>query len=297
MSKFVNYRVFVAIVETGSITQAALKLNYSAPAISKQLTKLEHDLQVQLFHRSHKNLDITEVGKRFYSKCKAILLSISEAEEELLAEHDVISGTISITLSKALCRSIIFEVLSTFIDKHPQVQFDIHFSDHLEDLHNENLDFAFRLGKLQDSSHMISIPLIETQLVACATPSYLDKHGCPKRFSDLGSAKFILMSPLNASEALRNFFRKEKVRLDKTMLHTSNDVEGVYQSVLTGLGIGMLLDISIQQEIYDGTFISILPERNLPRKRLYLLYKKSQWQTQKQQAFKAHIKKFLSSKK
>ena len=72
MSKFVNYRVFVAIVETGSITQAALKLNYSAPAISKQLTKLEHDLQVQLFHRSHKNLDITEVGKRFYSKCKAI---------------------------------------------------------------------------------------------------------------------------------------------------------------------------------------------------------------------------------
>lgn len=57
----------------------------------------------------------------------------------------------------------------------------------------------------------------------------------------------------------------------------------------------MLLDISTQQEIKDGTFISVLPERNLPRKRLYLLYKKSQWQTQKQLAFKEHIKSSLST--
>ena len=62
MSKLANYRVFVAIVETGSIVQAALKLSYSAPAVSKQLTKLEQSVQVQLFHRSHKKLEITEAG-------------------------------------------------------------------------------------------------------------------------------------------------------------------------------------------------------------------------------------------
>jgi len=293
MSKLNHYQVFVAIVETGSIIQAAKTLNYSAAAVSKQLTKLEENVQVQLFHRSHKKLEITEAGKRFYPRCKNILSSIYQAEDELLAEDDAISGTIAITLSKALARSTVFDVLSEFTVKYPQVQFDIRFSDDLEDLHDENLDFAFRLGKLQDSSHMIAIPLLETQLVACATPDYLKQHGTPKRFSDLGSAKLILMSPLNSSEALKTFFNREKIQPHSEMVHTCNDIEGVYQSVRTGLGIGMLLNISIAQELQDGTFTAILPERNLPRKRLYLLYKKSQWKTQKQIAFKEHIKSSL----
>ncbi len=295
MSKFTHYRVFVAIVETGSIIQASLRLNYSAPAVSKQLTNLEHSLQVQLFHRSHKKLEITEAGKLFYPKCKNILSSIYQAEDGLLAEHDAISGKISVTLSKALCRSNIFEVLADFTAKYPQIQFDIRFSDQLEDLHDENIDFAFRLGKLQDSNHIIAIPLIETQLVACATPSYIKQHGIPEKFSDLGSTKLILMSPLYRSEELKKFFNKEKIYPNSETIHTCDDIEGVYQAVCAGLGIGMLLDISTLKEIQNGTFVTILPKRNFPRKRLYLLYKKSQWKTQKKLAFKAHIQSSFSA--
>lgn len=295
MSKFTNYQVLVAIVEEKSITQAASRLNISAPAVSKQLVQLEENLQVELFHRSHKKLDITEAGKQFYPKCKAILSSISQAEEELLSEHESISGSISITLSRALCRSKIFDILSSFEDKHPLINFDIHFSDQLENLHDKNIDFAFRLGKLSDNSHMIAIPLINTQLVACATPLYLEKHGVPKRLSDLGGAKLILMSPLKASEELRKFLNKEKISPNNSALHKTNDIEGVYQLVSASLGIGMMLDISIQRELDEGTFESILSERNLPRKRLYLLSKKSQWQTEKQRAFKEHVKASFST--
>jgi len=294
MPKFTHYRVFVAVVETGSIAQAALKLNYSAAAVSKQLTKLEQSVQVQLFHRSHKKLEITEAGQRFYPRCKRILASVSQAEDTLLTEDDAIKGTISITLSKALARSKVFDVFAAFTAKHPQIQFDIQFSDNLEDLHEENLDFALRLGKLQDNSHMIAIPLMETQLIACATPRYLEKYGSPKRFSDLGNTKLILMSPLNSSEALKTFFRKEKIQANSENVHTCDDIEGVYQSVLAGLGIGMLLNISTEHEIQNGTFHTVLSERNLPRKRLYLLYKKSQWKSQKLLAFKEHIKSLLS---
>ena len=293
MSKFNNYRAFIAVVETGSVVEAASKLNYSVPAISKQLSQLEQDLQVELFHRSHKKLDITDAGKSFYPKCKSILLSVSHAEDEVLAEHDAVKGTISVTLSKALCRSLIFEAISSFIDKYPQVNFDIRFSDHLEDLHDENIDFAFRLGKLEDNSHMIAMPIMDTQLLVCATPDYLKKHGYPKNLSDLGSAKLILMSPLNASEQLRAFLNKEKVSLRNSTSHICNDIEGVYQSVKVGLGIGMMLNISVQKEIDDGTFVSVFPKKNLPRKRLYLLSKKSQWQSQKQRMFKSHIKETL----
>jgi len=239
-------------------------------------------------------LQITEVGKKFYPHCKSILASIALAENELLAKGENITGTISITLSKALARSKIFDALSSFADKHPHVQFDIRFSDNFEDLHDENIDFAFRLGTLEDSSHMIAIPLVETQLVACATSNYLKRYGTPKCFSELGRSKLILMSPLNSSDALKKFFNKEKIHPDSIATHRCNDIEGIHQSVRANLGIGLLLDISIEQEIKDGTFTAILAERNLPRKRLYLLYKKSQWQTQKQVAFKEHVKSLLS---
>ncbi|MGH1541059.1 MAG: LysR family transcriptional regulator [Arenicella sp.] len=295
MSKFTNYQVFVAVVEHKSITRAASRLNLSAPAVSKQLAQLEQRLQVQLFHRSHKKLDLASAGKQFYPKCKAILSSISLAEEELLSEHESISGTISITLSRALCRSKIFDILSAFGNKYPLVDFDIYFSDKLENMHDKNIDFAFRLGKLSDNSHIIAMPLIDTQLVACATPQYLDKHGVPESFSDLDKAKLIVMSPLEASEELRKFLNKEKVKLNNSLLHKTNDIEGVYQLVKANLGIGMMLDISIQRELNEGVFESILSERNLPRKRLYLLSKKSQLQTEKQRVFKHHVRSSFSS--
>lgn len=290
MSKFSNYQVFVAVAEEQSIAQAASRLHLSAPAVSKQLAQFEAGLQVQLFHRSHKRLDITDAGRAFLPRCKAILASISQAEEALLSDSESICGTLSITLSKALCRSCIFDILSDFEREHPGISFDIHFSDQLEDLHDKGIDFAFRLGESGDNSHMLATSLIDTQLVACATPQYLERHGIPERFAELGDAKLVLMSPLHASEALRKFLNREKVRFAEAALHKANDIEGVYQLVRAGMGIGILLDISVQRELDEGVFVPVLSQRKLPRKRLYLLSRKTQWQSAKLRAFKAHVK-------
>jgi DNA-binding transcriptional LysR family regulator len=265
-------------------------LNLSVPAISKQLVQLEEVLQVQLFHRSHKRLDITDAGKMFYPKCKAILSSISQAEEELLSEQGAMSGIISVTLSKALCRSRVLDIISGFVEIYPLIEFDILFSDKLEDLHDKDIDFAFRLGPLNDSGKMTALPLIDTQLVACATPNYLQKYGIPKSFSEPGKAKFIYVSPLSPASELRLFLNKEKFDYVHSVSHRTNDIEGVYRLVSASLGIGMMLDVSIQRELEKERFVSVLSERNLPRKRLHLLSKKSPWQSKKQRAFKEYIK-------
>ncbi len=290
MSTLNHYRVFIAIVETGSIQQAALHLNYSSPAVSKQLSRLEENLQVQLFHRSHKKLSISEAGKKFYPKCKDILSAVSQAEDELLEEQDALSGDLSITVSRALCRSSLFDVIAQFTQKHQKINFNIRFSDHLEDLHNDDIDFAFRLGKLQDHSHMSAIPLIQTELRACATPNYISSHGEPDRPSNLGTAKLIGMSTTARSKALRKFLKREKFDQHSAAMHICNDIEGVYQSVRAGLGIGFLLDVSVKRELEEGSFVSIWSDRNLPKKRLYLLFKTNHWHTQKHRAFISHIK-------
>ena len=94
MSTLLGYRIFVAVVESGTVTQAAHQLNYTAPAISKQVTQLEASLKVQLFFRSHKSLTLTPEGKVFYQKCKDILALVAQAEDEILQEQDAVSGKI-----------------------------------------------------------------------------------------------------------------------------------------------------------------------------------------------------------
>ncbi|WP_295891785.1 LysR family transcriptional regulator [uncultured Vibrio sp.] len=294
MSKLTQYQTFVSVIEKGSITKAASVLNLSVPAISKQLTQLEENLQVQLFHRSHKKLDISEAGKQFYPRCKAILSTINQAEEELLSDQEAMSGIISITLSKALCRSRVFDALSNFSSMHPLINLAIRFSDELEDLYDADIDFAFRLGQLNDSSTMTAIPLIETTLIACATPTYLKEHGIPKSFAQIGNTKFILPSELNPAGELKAFLNREKFDYQLSVSHTTNDIEGVHQLVNAHLGIGMMLDVSIQRELENGHLISVLADRKLPRKRLYLLSKKSQWETRKQRVFKQYIKAALA---
>ena len=298
MASFSQYRVFVAVVESGSIAQAAQLLNLSAPAVSKQLSSLEQSLSVDLFHRSHKKLEISDAGKRFYPKCKNILLSIHQAQDELLNSQDAISGTLVITLSKSLVRSKLLDALNAFTLNYPQVEFDIRFSDKMEDLFDENIDFAFRLGKLNDSSHMVAVPLMETQLTACVSPQYLKRQGLKTstvtRFSGLGNARLISMGSQHQSTALQAFFQKIKVKPEEFTGHKCDDIEGVHQAVRAGLGIGLLLDVSIQNELASGEFVSILNDHKLPNKRLYLMYKKGKWQSQKHVAFKRHMKAFFT---
>lgn len=288
-----RYQIFSAITETGSISQAAVQLNLSAPAVSKQLSKLEQELQVELFHRSHKKLDISDAGRRFYPKCKSILSAISQAEDELLSTKNEVQGALTITLSPALNRSVLFDALSAFSARYPKVQLDIRISDKLEDLHDDNLDFAFRLGDLADNSHMIGIPLTTTKLVACATPEYLARHGHPTHLTDLGNCKLILQTPLHRSRALRTFFNQHQIRPESLTAHLCNDIEGVYQAVRSGLGIGLMLDISLQQELRTDKFCQLFEQYQLPQKKLYLMYKSAQQQTQKITAFKEHIKTFF----
>ena len=296
MSTLLGYRIFVAVVESGTVTQAAHQLNYTAPAISKQVTQLEASLKVQLFFRSHKSLTLTPEGKVFYQKCKDILALVAQAEDEILQEQDAVSGKIAITLSKSLARSSLFDHFANFQSRYPEINFDIHFSDTVENLHQEQFDFAFRLGKLEDTSHLRVIPLGYVQLIACATPQYLSKFGQPKSFSDLNLGRWAFSVPASPSTELRKFIKREKLNIEEKRSHRSNDIEGVYQMVRANLGIGFLLDVNVQKELEEGSLIDVFSETPILKKRMYLLSKKTEWQSQKQKAFKSHIKASYNQK-
>ncbi len=290
MAKFSQYTTFVTVVETGSLSAAAKLLNISPSAVSKQLNTLEETTKVQLFDRSHRNVKATEPGLRFYEQCKSILNAVSHAEDELLEEQDAITGRLSLTVSKALIRSPLFELFSDCAEKYPEIHFDIKFSEDVEDLHEEGIDFAFRLGRLEDNSRLYATPLMDVRLTICATSKYITRYGHPENFAELSHHKLMLISPESMSTEMKQFLKRENVRLNSAYHHTTNDIEAVYQAVKSGMAIGLMLDVSVQEELEKQQFLQLLPDRKFPSKKLYLIHKKSGRVLQKQRAFKEFIR-------
>ena len=153
---------------------------------------------------------------------------------------------------------------------------------------------CFRLGRLSDSSRLYGMPLMPVNLICCGTQNYIDRLGRPNTLGDLKDHSVMLLMPKNLSEQLRLFFKQENIALDRRNSHITNDVEGVYQSVRSGMNLGMLLDISISDELESGTLIDIFPEQMLPSKWLFLVSKEQGFNSHKHLLFKRFIKEKLA---
>ena len=293
MSRIISYQIFIEVVETGSLIQTADKLHYSPAAISKQLAKLEESLSVQLFHRSHKKLEITQAGKQFYPRCKAILADIAQAEDALLAEQEAVSGMLCVTLSKALARSSIFDALSGFTQLYPKINFEIRFSDQFEDLHNENIDFAFRMDTLTDSS-MIAIELFKFSPIICASPDFVKKYGFPKELQALANMPLLL---LNHSNTIQKFWKSlpgmKTLNLEEH--HRVNDINALYNMTKKGMGASFIFKHTVAKELEEGSLVNLLPDYKFPELPVYLMYYKFDYTPKKMAVFVNFFKqKYLS---
>ncbi len=290
MTKLSQYRVFVTAFEMGGVSAAADQLNISPSAVSKQLSALENHLNVTLFERSNRNIKPTEHGVAFYPKCKMILNEILEAEESLTKNKSSVAGIIRVTLSKSLLRSGLIEKFSAFSDRYSEVRFSLHFSEDVEDLHESDFDFAFRLGQIEKQSSLIAISLQHVTPIFCATPKYLKKFGSPKNYPDLANHRLCHFPLAQLSQSVPDFLKAQRLDFSTSHHHYADDIEAIYQMVSSDMCIGMMLDCSVAKEIYNGDLIEVLQDKRPPSKKLHLLFRKSHSNSHRNLKFKEFIK-------
>lgn len=238
--------VFAAVVEEGSFTAAAEKLQQSKSAISKQVTRLEQRLGAQLLARTTRRLNLTEVGQAFYERCRRIIAEAEEAELAVTNLQQVPRGRLRISAPLSFGLTHLVNALPDFMKAYPEVCVDIDFNDRRVDLVDEGFDMAVRIGKLEDSS-MIAKRIAETQGVVLASPTYWDQHGTPNHPNELEGHNcliytykdtpnsWIFQNPENPRETL-------SVKVGGTM--TSNNGNALIRAAAAGLGV-----------IYSPTFI------------------------------------------
>ena len=258
MDKLRAMKFFCRAVETKSFTAAALALDVPQSVLSKGIGALEAELRITLFNRSTRRLSLTEAGAAYYDCSRRIMLDIEEAET--LARQGAVqpTGTLRIGIHPvfqiSLCRRI-----GEFMAANPSVSVDIAHTNSPATLLEEGLDIVLRIGSVTDSN-FVARQLGTTELISCASPSYLGAHGRPEHPRDLNRHHAIIPGRRDEDSFAQWIFSKENeretVRVPVSVL--LREGVGLAVTAVGGVGIARIYDIAAQPFIEDGSLEVIL---------------------------------------
>ena len=186
------------------------------------------------------------------------------------------------------------DLLKSFNEQYPAITFDMKASNAVDDIIENRIDFAFRMGKLNDS-RLTAVPLTQTNPMFCASPEYLSRHGKPDSIDALFSDhRLILPSYINLSEQLRMFFSSaDKLPIAIDNSHTSNNESVLYGAVTRGMGVGIMLDLTIREDLKTGRLVELFPEKQLPESQMFLVYYNGQQLPEKNECLSCLLKTIL----
>jgi len=284
MDRFHAMETFVRVVDTGSFSAAARDLGVGQPSVSKLVAGLEDRLQVRLLVRSTRRLTTTEAGRIYYEHARRSLDEASEAEALARGSAGGLEGRLRVCVPVTFARLHIAPALGDFMDRHPGLRLEVVMDDRTVDLLEENIDVAFRLGNLADSS-LTARKLASSDRLVVASQAYLDRHGRPLSPADLPSHEAIVYSQ-PADDAVWHFRRgtaESSVMLKTRLSFTA--AEGVREGVLAGLGVAMASRWMFAPELEDGRVVSLLEDWALSPVDLWAIYPAGRLPSSRARAF------------
>jgi len=177
-------QAFVAVVDGGSITAAADTLGQTVSGISRALARLEKKLDTTLLRRTTRRTELTEEGRAFLQRTRAILVSIDDAEEHMAARRQQPAGRLRVNAATPFMLHAVVPLVPAFREAYPQITLQLDTDETYIDLLERRTDVAIRIGQLQDSS-LHARPLCTSRLRVLASPDYLARTGKPKSVADL----------------------------------------------------------------------------------------------------------------
>jgi len=259
MDKFLEMKTFAAVVDAGSFVQAADALAMSKPAVSRHVAELEQRLGVRLLQRTTRKLSLTEEGRLFYSRCKALLADVEVAEDEITAKSAAVKGLIKVNVPVSFGLLQLAPLWPDFMAKYPDVTLDITLADRIVDLVEEGFDLAVRIARLPNSS-LVSRKLAATRLVLCAAPSYLRKHGRPKHPEDLAEHAVLSYSLLASGDQWS--FEGPQGPLSVTVKPAlrTNSGDTCIAAARKGRGVVLQPSFMVQADLQSGALVELMPQ-------------------------------------
>ena len=190
-------QVFIAIVDSGSITAAADVLGQTVSAASRTMSRLEEKLQTTLMRRTTRRLELTEEGRAYLEQARKIVAAVEESEELMSLRRNQPAGLLRVDAATPFMLHVIAPLAPGYRKRYPQVELELNSNEGNIDLLERRTDLAIRIGRLKDSS-LHAVRLGHSRIRVLASPGYLAAHGTPRRVADLAAHTLLGFSQLEA---------------------------------------------------------------------------------------------------
>ena len=249
---------FVRVVEAGSFTAAATALQLPTSSVSRSVSKLEAELGVTLLERTTRKVSLTDAGRAYFERARDAIAGLDEAGVLAVDAAREPHGIVRVAVPPDMGTHLAL-IVSAFVARYPRIHVDVTFTGRGADLVGDVVDIAIVIGKLDDSSLIVRKLGTTTQRLYAA-PSYLERRGKPRSVSDLarhdavlfhgsaGAGKWDLVGPGG----------KESVEVHGAV--SGDHHSFVFESVVAGLGIGLLSTCFAEPAVEDGRLIAVLPK-------------------------------------
>jgi DNA-binding transcriptional LysR family regulator len=285
MDRFQSLVAFARVVEAGSFARAADRLDLSVSAVSRHVADLESHLGARLLNRTTRRLSLTESGQAFYERCVQLLADLEEAEEAVTAGAIVPRGTLRMTASISFGAGYLAPAIAEFRQRHPQLRFDIELSDRAVDLVDERIDVAIRIGGI-GSQALIGRRIGTAQMVCCASPSYLARHGTPRTPADLADHA-CLTYEYSSDGNLWRFTDAAGESHDVKVTGFAHSNNGAMLAALAVAGVGVTVepDFILAPDVRAGRLVRILRDYAPPTINIHAVYPSRRHLSAKVRAF------------
>jgi DNA-binding transcriptional LysR family regulator len=293
MDRWQAMETLVHVVEAGSFSAAARRLDVGQPAVSKIIAQLEADLGVQLLLRSHRGLTPTEPGLAYYQGAQRALQAAAEADASARSASLSLGGRLVVSAPVTFARLHLMPHLPQFLQQYPQLQLDIQLDDRNIDLLEGGIDIALRLGALSNSD-MTARRIGRSPLRVVATPAYLAAHGVPRHPAELGEhAAVIYQRPDNGAQyVFERGGEQHTVALHGRMRVSA--AEGVRAAVLAHMGVTVASEWMFAPELVSGQVQRVLADWTLPAVDLWAVFSSGRKASAKARAFAAFVAQLLA---
>jgi DNA-binding transcriptional LysR family regulator len=269
--------IFSTIVQTGSISKAAIQLGCGKSVVSRQLARLEADLGARLIQRSTRRLALTEIGEIVLQEARLIEQSLTSIEQLTDQYQQQVRGLLRISCSNA-GRKLIVPLIAEFSRLYPQVKFALRLEDQLVDLIADQIDVAIRVSPLADST-LVARKLAENPRIVVAAPSYLVHAGTPNTPAELSSHACLIYENGGRVYDQWTFMDEEgsyKVRVTGAI--QINDGSALVTAAVSGAGILLIPAKVVEEELARGELVQVLADCTLPPgSPIYAVYPARDW--------------------
>lgn len=259
-----DLRFFVTLAESGSLAEAARRMDVTASAVSQRLRQLEQRLGVHLIHRSTRRFNLTDEGELFFTKALSLLAELDALIDSLRARSGEVAGTLHVRGPLGFGRQYLAAALADFHTQHPKLVVSLTLSDVLPAADADRFDLIVHIGDLADSS-MVAYPIAPNARVVCASPGYLERQPAPRRPEELASHHCIVLRENEEDVSLWRFRKGRSevaVRIAPTM--SSNDGEVVRAWARQDKGIIMRSEWDVAESLEAGRLVRLLDDWHLP---------------------------------